>query len=526
MQIIPVSSAPAQTLGVQLGGQACTIKIYQKSTGLFCDLYVADVLVIGGVACQSANRIVRDAYLGFTGDLIFLDTQGDVDPVASGLGSRWLLVYLDANDIAAGLANFAAGLVATPTVYTLMPVPSQRLHLVSAAGFVGSSGSAYFVLRDMLAAVGVTNSNGIATMRGSLALSAIGVDFGTGAAAMSLASFFAASGTSTTAGAASLRIAITFAAVGNASAAGSAGLSVGISLSAAGGTTTAGVAILAGNVALVAAGVTTSISAAMLTVRASLASSGVTSAFGVSPLTIGTAGMVLNAIGTTPLIGTAFLNDPNIANVSLLLHADGTNGSTTFVDSSPAANTVTANGTAAITTALQKWGSGSINVGNNRLTVPHSAALDFTTGDFTIELWFYSTSTAAQILIDKETGNSLYPWKMSLSEITAGKLTARRFNSAGTLLTDMTGTTTYPLNTWNFAQFTRSGDLFSLWLNGNLEASRTDLGVVLRTNSSDSINIGATGLGTGNLAGAIDDLRLTKGIVRGSSVPTGAFPNS
>ncbi len=101
MQIIPIIDEPSQTLKAKLAGQNCVINLYQKSTGLFCDLYVSDALIVGGVICENLNRIVRSAYLGFTGDLMMMDTQGTDDPSTPGLGSRFLLCYLEASDQAA-----------------------------------------------------------------------------------------------------------------------------------------------------------------------------------------------------------------------------------------------------------------------------------------------------------------------------------------------------------------------------------------------------------------------------------------
>lgn len=94
MQVIPLQATPAQTLNVTLNNQACTLNIYAKSTGLYIDVYVSNALIIGGVICQNLNRIVRDAYLGFVGDLIFNDTQGTSDPTYDGLGARYVLLYL------------------------------------------------------------------------------------------------------------------------------------------------------------------------------------------------------------------------------------------------------------------------------------------------------------------------------------------------------------------------------------------------------------------------------------------------
>ena len=96
------TSAPSQTVAVTLGGQPCTINVYTKSVNVpvspaplgipvsppiyenknpvFLDLYVNDSLLLGGVICLNAVRIIRDAYFGFPGDLAFFDTQGSEDP--------------------------------------------------------------------------------------------------------------------------------------------------------------------------------------------------------------------------------------------------------------------------------------------------------------------------------------------------------------------------------------------------------------------------------------------------------------
>lgn len=93
---IPLQAVKSQTVTVQLAEQSCRIKVHTRTFGLFVDLYVNDTLIIGGVLALNNNRIVRSSYLGFTGDLYFFDTQGTDDPVSSGLGSRFLLLYDDA----------------------------------------------------------------------------------------------------------------------------------------------------------------------------------------------------------------------------------------------------------------------------------------------------------------------------------------------------------------------------------------------------------------------------------------------
>lgn len=91
--IIPIADKPSQTLTIALSGQQTTLNLYQKSTGFYCDVYVNSALIISGVICQNLNKIVRDAYLGFIGDLYFYDTQGLSDPSSPGLGTRYLLIY-------------------------------------------------------------------------------------------------------------------------------------------------------------------------------------------------------------------------------------------------------------------------------------------------------------------------------------------------------------------------------------------------------------------------------------------------
>lgn len=100
MLIIPLQPLPSQTLSVAVGVQDCSIAVYQKSTGLFLNLSVGGTPRVQGVLCHDRVRLVRQAYLGFIGDLCFIDTQGKTDPVYTGLGVRYLLAYLSPDDVA------------------------------------------------------------------------------------------------------------------------------------------------------------------------------------------------------------------------------------------------------------------------------------------------------------------------------------------------------------------------------------------------------------------------------------------
>jgi len=106
MQVIPTQPIPNQTLQVQLGTQPVVLNIWQTAYALFVTVYVGNTLVVASVIAENLNRIIRSEYLGFVGDLAFDDTQalgpdGPTDPVFTGLGSRYQLLYLEEADVAA-----------------------------------------------------------------------------------------------------------------------------------------------------------------------------------------------------------------------------------------------------------------------------------------------------------------------------------------------------------------------------------------------------------------------------------------
>lgn len=93
MQTIPLIVAPSQTLSVVLAGQRCKIAVYQKEQGLFLDLTMGDQPIVTAIICRDRVRLARYAYLGFVGNLAFMDTQGTDDPVYTGFDGRFKLVY-------------------------------------------------------------------------------------------------------------------------------------------------------------------------------------------------------------------------------------------------------------------------------------------------------------------------------------------------------------------------------------------------------------------------------------------------
>ena len=93
MQIIPITAVASQQLSVSLGGQSCAINLYQKSTGLFFDLAVEGNPIVTAMLCMNGVGLVQQPYLGFVGQVAFIDTQGSSDPDYTGLGTRFVLTY-------------------------------------------------------------------------------------------------------------------------------------------------------------------------------------------------------------------------------------------------------------------------------------------------------------------------------------------------------------------------------------------------------------------------------------------------
>ncbi len=99
MQEIPLRATGNQTLQVVLEGQNCSLRLYTRGLSdgvetLFCDLSIDQEPVFYGCPCLDGLPMPLYAWLGMTGQLVFVDMEGDEAPRWSGLGSRWKLLYM------------------------------------------------------------------------------------------------------------------------------------------------------------------------------------------------------------------------------------------------------------------------------------------------------------------------------------------------------------------------------------------------------------------------------------------------
>ncbi len=64
-----LSPVKSQRINLTLNGQECTLRLTQHESALYLDLTVKGIPVVQGVPCLHGTRLVRYAWLGFTGDL-------------------------------------------------------------------------------------------------------------------------------------------------------------------------------------------------------------------------------------------------------------------------------------------------------------------------------------------------------------------------------------------------------------------------------------------------------------------------
>lgn len=223
------------------------------------------------------------------------------------------------------------------------------------------------------------------------------------------------------------------------------------------------------------------------------------------------------------------ITDPDFASVSLLLHMDGSNGSTTFADSSSNALTVTANGNAQISTAQSKFGGASalFDGSGDSLSTSTGALLQFGTGDFTVEAWVYITSAGSYHgLIDGRSSASFSNYTFGIYNL-SGTLRLDHVNAGGAG-TRLTGTSTsVALNTWTHVAWTRSSGVIACFVNGTKDATTVSYSSSLNPNTTD-ILIGAV-VDPQYFYGYIDDFRVTKGVARYTAnftPPTAPFPDA
>lgn len=212
-------------------------------------------------------------------------------------------------------------------------------------------------------------------------------------------------------------------------------------------------------------------------------------------------------------------SDPHINSVTALLHFNGTNGSTTFTDTS--GKTWAAAGNAQLSTTSQYFGTACylgdgtgdyIDYVTPMSTRAKSTGFGFGSGDYTVEFWIRPTSlSAVGTIFDNRSATDE---GISIELSTLGKIFVN--NNSTTMAT---GTVTLSINTWYHVAVSRHGTTVKTYINGGMDLNFTDSRTYALT---APCRIGANYAGNQSFNGRIDELRVTKGTARYTATSTTA----
>lgn len=211
--------------------------------------------------------------------------------------------------------------------------------------------------------------------------------------------------------------------------------------------------------------------------------------------------------------------DPHFDEVTLLLHMDGADGSTTFVDSSAAPKTAIVTGDVQISTAHSKWGGTSCLFGavGGEVRYSDNTAFGFGTGDFTWEAWIRRQNADCALFDVRNSGSDTGVLVAYIS--TNGYLSW--FDSSAKIST----TQHIPVGEWMHVAYSRSSGVLHMFVGGVLvrsDAKSSDFG------AAQPLRIGRDVTGGASFSGCIDDLRITKGVARYTAdftPPAARFPD-
>jgi hypothetical protein len=201
----------------------------------------------------------------------------------------------------------------------------------------------------------------------------------------------------------------------------------------------------------------------------------------------------------------------------LLMHADGTNGSTTFTDASSYARPLTAVNGAQVGTASPKFGSGAADfTASNTTYINVGNASDFNFGlqQFTIEAWGYFTSFNSSD-VDPILGQWTTPGFNFIFIIVSSRLEFHYTTDGTTGTQIVVGAAFTPtINTWyHFAVDRDATGTTRIYVNGAVIASATVPALPIVGNVSTQIGNNSD-YDFQSFTGYLDEVRVSVGIAR------------
>ena len=196
-------------------------------------------------------------------------------------------------------------------------------------------------------------------------------------------------------------------------------------------------------------------------------------------------------------------------------------------DDSSHSHTVTASGSATISSTQSKFGGNSLSLNgtDQYLTFPNHSTFQFGTEDFTIEAWVYQSTAAGGDAADRHNvvsrmdSSSNRSWSLDIRNETQQKIVFG-FTSNGSNSTEIKFDCDVPVGSWHHVAIVRSKDNLFAFLDG-ISLSGTVTGHLSSFSSSvdfydgtSDLTVGHRGLSNQFFEGYIDDLRISKGVAR------------
>jgi len=232
-------------------------------------------------------------------------------------------------------------------------------------------------------------------------------------------------------------------------------------------------------------------------------------------------GLSMNGVNLTGRTSMSAVtgNDPYFSDVTLLLHCDGADESTSFVDSSLLNQTITVSGGAEIDTTVVKYGTGSLKAtGASSYITATGGGTMFNpgVGSWTLEGWAQNSTGLNAALLSGNT-NDFYLIQSGNAWIVGDGINNNMvvgYNQSAA--------------TWFFWTLVRNAGVFTLFFDGVVALGGVSSPALKNVNITSLIISGHPPTNSYNL-GYMDDIRITNGVARYTAnftPPAAAFPNS
>ena len=226
---------------------------------------------------------------------------------------------------------------------------------------------------------------------------------------------------------------------------------------------------------------------------------------------------------------TYTVSDPYFNQTTLLLNGE-TNTNTYIQDSSTNNFALTPVGAATSNRFSPLWGNGyygnSFDGSSGYLSISNNTALNLSSGDFTIECWFYSTVGSREILNkDGVSGTSYSQYEIYINSSNLLVVNLGNGNGVTPTDTDYGASTSVSLNTWHHVVCQRTGTTISVYFDGVRVTNTAQ--VTAMTDGGKALLLGhQSGASSDYFSGYISNIRIVKGtaVYSGASISIPTSP--